>query len=491
MKKKLIVLVLLSCITKGWGQEIITINPFGNDSEIRNIKIGKTVKFEIENVNTFKINGFTSSKPLNIDFEIPAIFNDLIQPKTAEDSLTSDANLSGELDKIITNLSLKSFTTSTTKNDLIDLKKKYENERLKENESNFITEFSSFISNFNSIHQQIELESKLVSQISDSIFINDKVTLISNVTNYYQAVYGNKKALEANKETENKLNALMINYSKIVKLYDELNKTLEKDSVSVTGKLISEDEKTILKVTEAYIHQNRKKYFSEEMAFVKKTYQTLIEVKNRNEIIAKAQAGIALSEKIVKATFKVYTDAEQLNDDQVTITPKLKYANGTIAHEFKPITLSSYGGWKVNFSSGYLLSFVGDDSYKTYKDVSGATIGVSQTNQDKVTHALGGLAHVYPRWIYGPQIGLSAGVSLATSGNLGFYGGLSFFFLEKNRLVFTGGYSFTKIKKLNTSNLTFVSDDKYTFINTIDTEINYDEVYQGALFIGITYNLSK
>ena len=36
-----------------------------------------------------------------------------------------------------------------------------------------------------------------------------------------------------------------------------------------------------------------------------------------------------------------------------------------------------------------------------------------------------------------------------------------------------------------------VNDDRYEFINASDTEIRYDDVYKGAWFIGVTYNLAK
>ena len=70
---------------KGKTKSVIGhINPFGIDSIPKTIKINSTIKFKINNVNTFKVNGFTSSNSLNIDFDVPAVFADLIKGKIDE-----------------------------------------------------------------------------------------------------------------------------------------------------------------------------------------------------------------------------------------------------------------------------------------------------------------------------------------------------------------------------------------------------------------------
>ncbi len=499
MKTKLLLLAMVfGFAVQGWGQtqEEIEINPFGKDKIVTKTEKGNTVKFKINNVNTFKINGFIESKPLSITFEVPEIFKNFIESKTEEQSGEQPSAMIKAYDVKIqeTLAEIESANKSHNKelvNELLATLKNLNDELLKEKEQNFKSTFSSFVSKYNIVHQQIELEGKLLEQIKDSVFIKDTAVLKSNVKEYFKAVYGNKSTEEAKKETELKLNNLMVDYSQLQKLYDELNKTLEKDSVVLSGELKSDDKKTTVKIEKATVTQDRKKYFSEEMAFVKKTFETISDIKNRNEIIKKAQSGIDWYNKIYNASFIFYTDGEQINDDEVTITPKLKFPNGNIAHEFKPLTIKARGGVKVNFSAGYLVSFTGDDNFSSYKNNTGNTVGVYQSNKNDVTHSLGGLVHVYPRWVNSPQLGLSAGASLATNGNLGFYFGGSAFFLEKNRLVLTGGYSFIKLKKLNTANMNKVNDDRYEFINASDTEIRYDDVYKGAWFIGVTYNLAK
>jgi hypothetical protein len=501
MKTKLfITIMILGFVVKSWGQkqEEIEINPFGTDKPISKTEKGNSVKFKISNVNTFKINGFTESKPLSVNFEVPEIFNDFINSKESENNGNNEnsnisynvADFKKKFETIKRDLDGNILTKELANNLLSELKK-VQDEIFQNNLSTFKTSFSVFVSKYNAVHQQIELEGKLLEQIKDSVFIRNTIVLKNNVKEYFKSVYGSKTTEEAKKTTETDLNNLMLEYTQLLKIYDELNKTLEKDSVVLNGKLESSDKKTTINIDKATVSQERKKYFSEEMTFANKVFETISDIKNRNEIIKKAQQGIDWYNKIDQESYTIYTDAIQLNDYETTVTPKLKFSNGNIAHEFQPLTIKTFGGIKVNFSTGYLVSFIGDDNFSPFKDNSGNTIGVVESNKNAVTNSLGGLVHVYPNWKNSPQLGLSAGASLATNGNLGFYFGGSLFFLEKNRLVITGGYSFIKVKQLNSSNLNKISNDRYEFVSTTDTEIRYDDVYKGGWFIGITYNLSK
>ena len=462
----------------------MVINPFGKDIFTTKIKKGSTVKFIINNVNTFKISGITESKALNFNYETSEVFKHFILPQTSKKS--EDTELQIEVQAMVRSIddakhNNENLNINMLKNKLIEQKNR---------EDNFISKFSDFIEYHHTLNQQIELEFKLIQQIKDSVFINDTLVLKKNVKDYFSAVYGSKSNEEAKEETGKLLNSLIVTYGELQNSYNELNKTLEKDSVILNGKLESTDKKTTVKIENVTLYQERKKYFSEDMEFAKKAFETISDIKQRNEIITKAQSGIDLYNKIIKASFIAYTDAEQINSDEVTLTPKLRFANGNVAHEFKPLTIRAYGGVKVNFSAGYLISFTGDDNYSLTKDGVGNTIGAYQTNKNEVTHALGGLVHAYSNRDSNVQYGLSTGASLATNGNLGFYLGGSIFFLEKNRLVLTGGYSFNKLKKLNTANLK-LNDGQYSFVSNTDIEIRYDEVYKGAWFIGVTYNLAK
>ena len=506
---------------KGKTKSVIGhINPFGIDSIPKTIKINSTIKFKINNVNTFKVNGFTSSNPLNIDFDVPPVFTDLIKENSKKDNEVDSKNKTIELTSIESAVKKEKFNLirsegflnelasqkennhlkdslnklkkeiQTSKNNIDSLTKllaEYKSQKIKNDSANFINLFYSFIKIYQSIIEYTALENKLAAKIKDSVFIRDIITLKKNIGSDFEALYQNNDNLKAKIKVIEKISKLQSLFTSLQFIYDDMNKTLDKDSISFSGTLKTSEEGAEMKISNGYIKPNRKKYFTEQITFAKKALETITAEKNQSEIIRKAQAGIDLYNLIKNETFEIHTPAEQLKDDEVTLTPKLIFSDGKTGYEFKPVSIKTYGGFKVNFSTGYFLNFTGDDSYDVVKDSTGKSIGAVSTANNKITHALGGMIHAYPRWIKGPQPALSAGFSLAQNGNLGFYGGASLMFLEKNRLIISGGYSFNKIKQLNTSNL----NQSNLFITQSDTQIRYNEVYKGSWFIGITYNLSK
>jgi hypothetical protein len=522
----LILVILISVnlsAQEGMKKSLVgTINPFGIDIIPKKMKINSTIKFKIENVNTFKVNGNTVSKPLNIDFENPSVFTGLmngfdkvssVPNQTSEQVNQSEKNELNELynaltrnlnekDKIYQNhFKINKITDSTKmrlKSDsvlilnnkidsLIKLINTLKSNKVKTDSASFIDNFKSFVESYQSIIAYTALENKLAEKIKDSVFIRDISTLRKNVNSDLNATYNQSDSSNYKTQVINKINQLQKEFAQLQFVYDVMNKSPEKDSIAFSGNLKTTDEGAEMKISNGYIKPNRKKYFAEQMAFAKKATELVTSEKNLQEIIRKSQAGIDLYYLINNESFTIWTPAEQLKDDEVTLTPKLSSPDGKTVYEFKPVTIKTHGGFKVNFSTGFFLNFIGDDNYDIVKDSSGKNIGVVSTAKNKITQALGGMIHAYPRWIKGPQPALSAGISLAQNGNMGFYGGASLMFLEKNRLVVSTGYAFNKIKKLNTSNV----NQNNLFITQSDTQIRYNDVYRGSWFIGITYNLTK
>lgn len=312
----------------------------------------------------------------------------------------------------------------------------------------------------------------------------------------YKAAY-NKESMEIGDkriviETLGEINANLVSLSNS---YNEINKDKPKNAESkISGKFQSKDGNTTIEIKNAVVSQKSEPKFSKEM----KEIETIVKKINSDSanVIKKAQAGIDLFYKIDKSDFCVYTAPQQLNDNINVITPELKNSKGKVVYSYNPITIKTYHAWKVDFSAGYFLSFTGNDNYSSFTN-SDNVKEVTEGHKDKIVNALGGLMHVYrlkenPEGLL-PQFGWSFGASLSDNSNIGFYGGLSMFFLEKNRLVTTFGYSYIKLKKLNTSNLKQIDADNpnYYFTNTSDTEIRYDNLYCGAWFFGVTYNLTS
>ena len=353
-------------------------------------------------------------------------------------------------------------------------------------QKSFIKNKNNFIRNLQKINGFISLEEQLKIELKDSVFIRDIPFLKKNAKSYYNAVFEDEMVLDNLKEVDTTISELLKHYSLMKFNYNVINKTLKKEEFKLSGELKDADKKTILKVVEANIKIDRKKFFEEEMAYASKLRDSIAKPETQKLIKKKASIGVSLYEKIQNEKYEVFTKAHQLLEDVVTLTPKLLDAKGKEVYSFNPLQIKTRHKWKVNFSSGYLLSFKGDDSFSYKKDTSGI-IGVKESEKNEVNHALGGLIHAYFDCVDGFQPALSAGLSVNSNGNLGFYSGLSFLFTEKNRLVLSMGYSLTSVKTLDRSNL----DTDLKFVNTNDIDLKYNDVYKGGFFIGLTYNLAK
>lgn len=179
-------------------------------------------------------------------------------------------------------------------------------------------------------------------------------------------------------------------------------------------------------------------------------------------------------------------DARQIRDDKVVITPKIYNKTGeNVLHTFPDFIITPTHKLRVNFSAGYLLSFIGNDEYGIRYENDKAR-GVTKLEEDNFSHALGVLTHAFYDFGTSLDYGISAGISLNTEAKVNFYVGLSVAFTQENRLVITSGISFVNVKRLNPSNL----DDDLNFTSS-NVEINYIERYKPSFFVGITYNLVK
>lgn len=475
MNKIIIFIVVFTTFTLYSQKEdtIITINPFGiNNYPQKKYRYGNTVKFKITNINVFKLAGGLNSSGEASVFEIPKIFKETYGKEM--DSIFISGN---------SQLSIKSSTNKDMCNSLIlsdSLKK------IIVSQNNFIKNKNYFIRNLQKINGFISLEEQLKIELKDSVFIRDIPFLKNNTETYYNAVFEDKGVLDNLKEVDTTISKLLKHYSLMKFNYNVINKTLKKEEFKLSGELKDTDKKTILKVVEANIKIDRKKFFEEEMAYASKLRDSIAKPETQKQIKKKTSIGVSLYEKIQNEKYEVFTKAHQLLEDIVTLTPKLLDAKGKEVYSFNPLQIKTRHKWKVNFSSGYLLSFKGDESFSYKKDTSGI-IGVKESEKNEVNHALGGLIHAYFDCVDGFQPALSAGLSVNSNGNLGFYSGLSFLFTEKNRLVLSMGYSLTSVKTLDRSNL----DTDLEFINTNDIDLKYNDVYKGGFFIGLTYNLAK
>lgn len=179
-------------------------------------------------------------------------------------------------------------------------------------------------------------------------------------------------------------------------------------------------------------------------------------------ITKKASKGISLAQKIKEESFNYFTNSFQLNDENNTLQPSIINEKGESVYEFGPFEIQTQNRWKVNFSTGYLLSFISDDNYAYRKDNTGI-IGINNSNNNEIKHAIGGLIHAYPRLFDGFQPAISSGVSIDGNGSVGFYFGGSLLFTEKNRFALSVGYSLTSVDRLDRGNLNLNNSNELVF----------------------------
>ena len=450
MKTKIILLFLIGGLGMAFGQKNrhvsstkngynsleICINPFDKDSYPSGFKLekGSTIKFVISNVNPLKvIDSNIEAKGENFQFEIPKSISD----KFITDSLQSTSG---------------SFNS----------------------EESFITEYKKLLEKASSIEKKANLNNILVELLGDNNFIKNVISVKDLAKKIYENTY------EIDTPIEKDILELQKSYVKLKKLYKDVNSRADNISLSGTISVNGSNAKiNDVKVSSTNV------MFEEEMNSAKKINDIISDEKKKNELINKAYAGKKTYETIKNDDFVTFTKATQLTDDEIVITPVLLGKDNKELEKFEPIKITTFGGVKVNFSTGYMLSFIGDDNYLLKYSSDGKRSGVYENEKNSITHALGVLAHVFWDWEKTGMFGISSRISFNTDAKLNFYAGLSVAFLEKNRLVFTGGLSFVNVKKLNRNNL-YTNND---FINPDYIDISYSEIYKPAVFFAVTYNL--
>lgn len=459
MKTKIVLLFLLGWVGMAFGQNCsvsstekngnsleIFIKPFNKDNYPAGFKLkkGSTIKFVISNVNPLKVIGSNiEAKGENFQFEIP---------KSISDSFIGNEEKSEENNNKGRNPASSSFNSK----------------------EDFIAEYQVLIEKASNIERKANLNNILVELLGDNNFIKNVDSVKALAKKIYENTY------EIDTPIEKDILELQKSYVELKKLYKDVNSRT--DNISLLGTISVNGSKA--KINDVKVSSTNV-MFEEEMNSAKKIIDIVNEEKKKNEIINKAFVGRKTYETIKNDDFVTFTKATQLTDDEIVITPVLLGKDNKELEKFEPIKITTFGGVKVNFSTGYMLSFIGDDNYLLKYSSDGKSSGVYENEKNSITHAVGVLAHVF--WDFGKtaMFGISSGISINTDAKLNFYAGPSVAFLEKNRLVFTGGLSFVNVKKLNRNNL----DANDNFINPNYLDVSYSEMYKPAIFFAVTYNL--
>ena len=493
--KQLIIILLMICASAN-AQTILIVNnstPDKPTSDV-NVKYKEFITVQFNNVNTLLLSGSLKATPLDIKFDdMPSILTTLSTiPKTESPASPSKKNSENSL------LSHKKGKLSKQKAAQAALEKAAKEAEAQEiaaaivqKKNAFITSLQSYIKSYDKIQNYIMLEDKLLSKLNVEVIIRDTKVLKENCKSDYNYSYSDSNKEKAKREIDNQIDNIRTQFAIMKQLYEDLNQTNEDETLNL--KIVTSDNQTVSGIKAITVTKAKKVIFGDEMEMIKKQMTVFNSTEDQNKLKLKAHAGIDLYFTIKDCTFSMISadGPVQMLSDQLTITPTLKNKKDEVVKTFNPITFYVKSRWKVDFSTGYFLSFIGNDNYTKFKDaITGNEIGIKKADKDVATHAIGGMAHFYKKTANGPDFGYSFGASITEDTNIGFYGGLSLMFLESNRAIITIGCSVVKVKRLNEANLSNSSGDLLFRSNT-DTEIVYDQVYRPALFVGFTYNLSK
>ncbi|WP_342086160.1 hypothetical protein [Dyadobacter sp. OTU695] len=174
----------------------------------------------------------------------------------------------------------------------------------------------------------------------------------------------------------------------------------------------------------------------------------------------------------------------------------------------KDIKVSEYvyeywlkGGLKVDFSVGFFGSRLLDDVFNKVlisTDTSGVdSIQIKRQNAGRADFAFGGMVNIVRRngekWVNG---GLSFGVAYAGNKSLQALASVAVHLGKSERIILHAGCAFGLVKRLDLSANNFISDGNNIIVKSKDISyssfnIPYYQRFEGKMFFGITYNLSK
>lgn len=434
--------------------QTIEIHPNGRSLKLpKYLKYGGFVQFEIKNVNNLLYNADVTVARSSYNYdEIPDIF---IATKAVNlaDLLTEEGNISED------------FKQKQNFNKKIDQLK------------SFSETISALKATIAKIKMRAALHEELNGLIDGIHFIRDTKALKAKATSKFDKVYESDSV------------SIKSLFDQTELLYKELKKQIELIKSEFYHGLRKTKGSNDMQF-ENYFYAKNLEITQGQWKQVEDAYSKIKDEENRKKITEAVDAGKILYDQIQESEYVLYTPPVKVNSDLIELTPKLYGKKDTITIKGDYI-FRSKGGFKVNFSAGYLLSFRGDEKYDLVKDSAGTSIGVKKGNSSGLTHALGGMVHVYPRGFRNYQPGFSAGISTSDNGDLGFHLGVSLLATEgNNRVVFSAGVSFTSLQQLNKGNLRN-ENGNLLFSSPTDTEIKYDNVYKPSFFVGLTFNLSK
>ena len=165
--------------------------------------------------------------------------------------------------------------------------------------------------------------------------------------------------------------------------------------------------------------------------------------------------------------------------------------NGTIHMKNEEIIIPIKGGWKIDFSTGFYYSNFSNGAYSiadTTFIIENDTIDKKQIFTDNSGNGTIGaiaLMHVYPK-LGNLKPALSVGIGASTNLNYSFLLGGSLILGRKNRIVLSGGYNYSNVKRLAKN---YLQVDEKRLLPQEKTEVSTYNKGKGGFFLSLTYSL--
>jgi hypothetical protein len=182
---------------------------------------------------------------------------------------------------------------------------------------------------------------------------------------------------------------------------------------------------------------------------------------------------------------------QTVTGDLFTINPVILHGKDTV-RRFGPFTFKTYGGFRLNFSTGLGFSFLNTNDSYTKEKASSDSFRIRKSNTpDAFLPSIVAYLHVYWRSKHRVTAGMTAGIStnptsLETSK---FFLGASMLFGEDRRFILSGGVTGGQADRLARN---FVKDKEYAnadYTGLQDKDL-VEKKFRLGLFLGFSYNLS-
>ncbi|MBE5318743.1 hypothetical protein IM793_06235 [Pedobacter sp. MR2016-19] len=211
---------------------------------------------------------------------------------------------------------------------------------------------------------------------------------------------------------------------------------------------------------------------------------------------ALGETAVSVLSSIERTIGKREPSVQLKNADEVAIDVSYFGKGSTTADVIRQWTYPLLWGWKVDFSSGLILSSLVNEKY-LITEASSVTDPATNTSvdmkmvlkekQSDVRPGLGVLAHFYPRMSKWFSLGLTSGFLLNENLAVQFPVGLSAMLGRESRLVLSGGVIGGEVKRLSAKYNEGVAV-KATSLANISEENLLSTRTKAGWFLSVTYN---